>query len=112
MLRWDLHNTGTILNAAGAVLQATGRADADIDWLEAYDALGSGFAGAAVIAIIDTGVRKTHQDLAGRVIAERNFAIPRSSPTTATATARAWPASPPRTATTGWASRAWRTAAT
>lgn len=74
MLRWDLHNTGAILNAAGAVLQATGRADADTDWLEAHDALGSAFAGTALIAIIDTGVRKTHQDLAGRVVAERNFA--------------------------------------
>ncbi|HEX2078661.1 MAG TPA: S8 family serine peptidase [Longimicrobium sp.] len=72
--KWDLHNNGTITTPTGAVLQNTPRADADTDWLEAYDALGSGFSGAAVIGIIDTGVRRTHQDLAGKVVAERNFA--------------------------------------
>jgi subtilisin family serine protease len=72
--KWDLHNNGTIVSGTGAVLQLTARADADIDWLEAHDALGSGFAGAAVIGVIDTGVRKTHQDLLGKVAAERNFA--------------------------------------
>lgn len=72
--KWDLHNTGTIVSLTGAVLQNTPRPDADTDWLEAYDALGSGFAGSAVIGVIDTGVRKTHHDLMGKVIAERNFA--------------------------------------
>jgi subtilisin family serine protease len=73
--RWDLHNRGAILNAAGSVLQATPRADADTDWLEAFDALGGAFAGTATIGVIDTGVRKTHVDLAGKVVAERNFAV-------------------------------------
>ena len=74
-LKWDMHNSGAILSNNGVLLQNTPRPDADTDWLEAYDALGSGFTGSAVIGVIDTGVRKTHQDLVGKVIAERNFAI-------------------------------------
>lgn len=73
-LKWDMHNSGAIVSVAGAVLQNTPRPDVDVDWLEAYDALGSGFTGSAVIGVIDTGVRKTHQDLMGKVVAERNFA--------------------------------------
>ncbi|HEU0079476.1 MAG TPA: S8 family serine peptidase [Longimicrobiaceae bacterium] len=72
--KWDLMNDGAIRTNTGAVLGATGKVDADIDWEETYDYLGKDFAGTAVVGIIDTGVRKTHQDLAGRVIAERNFA--------------------------------------
>jgi len=45
-----------------------------MDWLEAFDYLGSDFAGSAVIAILDSGIRHTHGDLAGKVIAARNFA--------------------------------------
>lgn len=73
--KWDLHNDGTINNAAGTVLASTGAFDADIDWLEAYHFLGSAFAGSATIAIVDTGIQHNHQDLAGRVVAERNFAV-------------------------------------
>jgi serine protease len=72
--KWDLHNDGAIRTNTGAVLGATGKTDADIDWQETYDYLGADFAGTAIIGIIDTGIRKSHQDLAGRVIAERNFA--------------------------------------
>jgi PKD repeat protein len=72
--KWDLHNDGAIRANASTVLGATGKVDADIDWEETYDYLGKDFAGTAIIGIIDTGVRKTHQDLAGKVIAERNFA--------------------------------------
>ncbi len=72
--KWDLANDGAIRTNTGAVLGATGKTDADIDWAETYDYLGKDFAGSAVIGIIDTGIRKTHQDLAGKVIAERNFA--------------------------------------
>jgi len=72
--KWDLHNDGAIRTNTGAVLGTTGKTDADIDWQETYDYLGKDFAGSAVIGIIDTGIRKTHQDLAGRVVAERNFA--------------------------------------
>lgn len=72
--KWDLHNNGEIRNGSGGLVMNTPRADVDIDWLEAYDALGGSFAGTAKIGILDTGIRRTHQDLAGRVIAERNFA--------------------------------------
>jgi thermitase len=72
--KWDLHNDGTINNAAGTVLASTGKVDADVDWLEAFNHLGSAFAGTAVIGIVDTGIRATHQDLAGRVIGAKNFA--------------------------------------
>ena len=75
--KWDLHNTGSIVTSATnpAVLAATGAAGADLDWLEAFDALGGfGFTGAAVVGIVDTGILPTHVDLVGKVIAARNFA--------------------------------------
>ena len=73
--KWDLHNTGSITNNATGLPQATGKADADIDWNEAYDALGGqAFTGSAVIGILDTGIRPTHLETAGRVIAAKNFA--------------------------------------
>lgn len=70
--KWDLHNTGSI-NLAG-VVTVSGAADADMDWVEAYDALGPAPAGTARIAIIDSGIRASHQELSGRVVAARNFA--------------------------------------
>ncbi|HEY0972698.1 MAG TPA: S8 family serine peptidase [Gemmatimonadales bacterium] len=73
--KWDLHNDGTINNSIGTVLGITGRVDADIDWLEMYQSLGTSFGGSATIGIIDTGIRDSHQDLVGRVVAARNFAI-------------------------------------
>lgn len=72
--KWDLHNKGSITNSAGTVLSGSGVVDADIDWLEAFQYLGSGFAGSATIAIVDTGIQNNHQELVGRVILERNFA--------------------------------------
>jgi hypothetical protein len=71
--KWDLHNTGTV-TLAGAAPVATGLADADMDWIEAYDALGPAPAGTARIGIVDSGIRDTHQEMAGRVVAARNFA--------------------------------------
>jgi PKD repeat protein len=71
--KWDLHNDGTIDSGAGDVLASTGAADADIDWLEAFNQLGAGFSGSARIGILDTGVRATHADLAGRVVAQHDF---------------------------------------
>lgn len=71
--KWDLHNDGTINSSVGDVLATTGAPDADIDWLEAFDQLGAGFSGAARIGILDTGVRSTHADLAGRVVAQHDF---------------------------------------
>ena len=75
--KWDLHNTGTIVTNSGnaTVLATTGAAGADVDWLEAFDALGGfGFTGSAIVGIIDTGILPTHVDLAGKVIAAQNFA--------------------------------------
>jgi len=70
--KWDLHNTGSI--TLSGVTTPTGAVDADMDWIEAHDALGPAPAGTATIAIIDTGIRDTHLELAGRVVAAQNFA--------------------------------------
>ena len=72
--RWDLHNTGEIRSGAGQLLAVTGKPDADMDWLEMTDALGTAPHGRAVVGIIDTGIRDTHEDLSGLVIASQNFA--------------------------------------
>jgi subtilisin family serine protease len=74
--KWDHHNTGTIIDnsTSNTVVAVTGKAGADMDWLEAFEYLGPDFAGSAVIAILDSGIRDTHGDLAGKVIAARNFA--------------------------------------
>jgi subtilisin family serine protease len=73
--KWDLHNTGYVTDQLGNVVTETGQAGADIAWLEAYNYLenNGGLTGSAVIGIIDTGIRATHQDLAGKVIAGRNY---------------------------------------
>ena len=66
--KWDLHNTGTVLT------QATGKVDADIDWTETFDHLGGNeFAGSAVIGILDTGIRSTHSQFAGKILGGRRF---------------------------------------
>jgi len=66
--KWDLHNTGMVLT------QATGKTDADIDWSETFDYLGgNGFAGSAVIGVLDTGIRPTHQAFAGKILGGRRF---------------------------------------
>ena len=72
--KWDLNNNGTIKSSLDSLLQVTGTPDADIDWLEMFTALGPDFGGSATIGILDSGIRETHQDLAGRVVAARNFA--------------------------------------
>lgn len=71
--KWDLHNTGSV-TLTGAAPVATGAADADMDWIEAYDALGPTPSGTARIGIVDSGIRATHVEMAGRVVAARNFA--------------------------------------
>ena len=52
---WGLHNTG----------QSSGVADADIDAPEAWDVRTD--ASSVVVAVIDTGIRTTHQDLASNL---------------------------------------------
>jgi thermitase len=71
--KWDLHNDGSINDSNGTFLASTGAIDADIDWLEAFDALGGTLSGAAKVGILDTGVRASHQDLAGKVVAQYDF---------------------------------------
>jgi thermitase len=74
--KWDLHNPGYIIDNSNSntIVATTGTAGADIDWLEAFDYLGQDFGGSAVIGILDTGIRDTHGDMVGKVIAARNFA--------------------------------------
>lgn len=73
--KWDLHNPGFVTDAAGNQVAQTGLKGADIAWLEAFEYISnSGITPAnTVIGIIDTGIRQTHQDLAGKVIGGRNF---------------------------------------
>ncbi len=71
--KWDLDNDGTVRSATGSLLANTGQVDADMDWLEAYDHLGPQFSGSARIAILDTGIRATHQDIVGRVAVQFDF---------------------------------------
>ncbi len=71
-LRWDLHNDGAVRDGSGNVLWTDGLVpDADSDWLEAFDQLGA-FTGSAVVGVIDTGIFGDHEDLAGRLIAQRD----------------------------------------
>ena len=70
--KWDHHNDGSINDQSGARVATTGKVDADIDWLEAFDQLGA-FTGAAKIGILDTGIRATHQDLTGKLAVQRDF---------------------------------------
>ncbi|HUP20382.1 MAG TPA: S8 family serine peptidase [Gemmatimonadota bacterium] len=70
--KWDLHNDGEVNSSSGAAVATTGAVDADMDWLEAFDGLGS-FSGSARVAILDTGVRTTHEDLVGRVVGQYDF---------------------------------------
>ncbi len=67
---WALNNTGQTYYAQGTSLNmppvpANGTPDADIDWLEAYEA---GFpTNEIIVAIVDTGVDYTHPDIVNRM---------------------------------------------
>jgi serine protease len=71
--KWDLHNNGSITNSSGAVLAATGAAGADMDWLEAYNHLGSATGSEVRLGILDTGIRADHVEFTGRIVAQYNF---------------------------------------
>jgi len=71
--RWDLHNDGAIRDGSGTVLETAGLVpDADMDWLEAYEVLGS-FTGDALVGIVDTGIDPGHEDLTGRLQVQHDF---------------------------------------
>ena len=69
--KWDLNNTGAL----------GGTPDADVDWLEAYNLLGSTFNGSATIAVIDTGVDRNHPDLDNKLVAGYDYLDNDSDPT-------------------------------
>lgn len=62
---WGLHNTG----------QTGGTYDADIDAPEAWD-LSTG--GAVRVAVLDTGIDQNHEDLASKIMANKNFTTSRT----------------------------------
>jgi subtilisin family serine protease len=71
--KWDLHNNGSITNSSGTFLTSTGAAGADMDWLEAYNHLGTATGSAVKLGILDTGIRADHVEFTGRIAAQFNF---------------------------------------
>jgi thermitase len=75
-LKWDLHNSGSLIDPFSGATVPTGLAGADMRWIEAREHLSAtGVSGSARIAILDTGIRHTHDDLAGKVVGAQNFAL-------------------------------------
>lgn len=70
---WNLHNDGSINSSTGDVLASTGMVDADIDWLEAYEYLAGATFSTVAIAILDTGIRQDHEDLASKLVGQYDF---------------------------------------
>jgi PKD repeat protein len=71
--KWGLHNDGSINNSTGAFVANTGAVDADIDWLEAYEYLAGASFQTVRIAILDTGIRQDHEDLASKIVGQYDF---------------------------------------
>jgi thermitase len=67
-LKWDLHNDGSLCQGDDCA-----SADADVDWQEAYTHLGSDFQGAAVVAVVDTGIDADHPDLKDKIVPGYDF---------------------------------------
>lgn len=71
--KWDLHNNGKIVNSLGEQLATTGQVDADMDWLEAFNHLGTSTGAEVRLGILDTGIRADHQEFVGKIVAQYNF---------------------------------------
>lgn len=67
-LKWELNNDGTLCDGSDCATVG-----ADMDWKDAYSLLGSGFNGAAVVAVIDTGIDFSHPDLDDKIITGYDF---------------------------------------
>ena len=74
--KWDLHNEGTVCG-----VEDCATADADLDWQEAYDYLGSSANQSAVVAVLDTGIDASHPDLDDRATGGRDFLRGDAEPT-------------------------------
>lgn len=75
-LKWDLNNDGSLCDGSDCATY-----DADMDWQEAYDLLGGGFSGSAVVAVIDTGIDPNHPDLDGKIVAGYDYLDGNNDPT-------------------------------
>lgn len=75
--QWGLHNTGQPLfydQITGALGALRGTPDADIDFSEAWDRLqGQAIDPNIVIAVLDSGVECTHEDLSGKCVTQQLF---------------------------------------
>ncbi|HEU0201841.1 MAG TPA: S8 family serine peptidase, partial [Burkholderiaceae bacterium] len=75
--QWGLHNTGQPLfydQFTGELGALKGAPDADIDFSEVWDRLtGQAIDQGIVIAVLDSGVDCTHEDLNGKCIIQQNF---------------------------------------
>lgn len=75
--QYALHNVGQeFTNTAGDISVPGGKIDADVDAVEAWDAIGASGAatgGPATVAVLDSGVDNDHPDIADKVLAYANF---------------------------------------
>lgn len=70
--QWNLHNDGDVDLGLGLTLP-TNAVDSDIDWLEAFQVLGTAPQGAVRIGVLDTGIRATHTDFCGKAVTWKDF---------------------------------------
>lgn len=67
-LKWDLNNDGSLCDGTDCATT-----DADMDWQEAYQLLGSCFDRSAVVAVVDTGIDLNHPDLNDKIVPGYDF---------------------------------------